>query len=83
VILKNQKGQFLIETILLMVITISLMGFIIKTLRERNVLANLVETPWNRTSGMIESGNWNDASTAKQLVPYNYNRFYTPDATGL
>jgi hypothetical protein len=79
-VLRNQRGQFVIESILLMVVLISVMSFAMKTLREQKFLGRLVETPWDYTAGMIESGTWTPPATAKQKIPYQYKRFYTPDS---
>lgn len=55
---KDQKGQFLIEGILLMTIMLSLLLFGVKTMREKKVIASMVEGPWNYSGGMIECGIW-------------------------
>ncbi len=79
-ILKNQRGQFVIEAVLLMIVMLGLVTAFIRTARETEILSKIVETPWEKTSGMIESGNWNPPGVARQKVPYQYDRFFTPDA---
>lgn len=77
--IKNQKGQFVIEAVLLMVLAMGLMLAAVRGFRDNRLLANLVESPWDRTSGMIESGVWAPPAEARLQVPYQYKRFYTPD----
>jgi hypothetical protein len=76
--LKNQSGQFVIEAVLLMTVLAGLSLIAVRTLKEGQVLGALVESPWERTSGMIETGIWEAPATSKKKVPYSYGRFYTP-----
>lgn len=78
--LKNQKGQLTIEAILLMVVLTAAVLAGTRYLREQKVVATIVEGPWDRTAGMIESGVWLPAAQARQKQPYQYDRFYTPHA---
>ena len=57
-IIRNSKGQFVVEAVLLMVLSLGLFMFASKYLREQKVISNMVENPWNRVSTMIESGVW-------------------------
>ncbi len=76
--LKNKQGQFALEAVLLMTVMLSAVLLGLKVLRENDVLSNLVEAPWARTAGMIETGVWGPAAANKKSVPYNFSRFYTP-----
>lgn len=76
--IKNQKGQFVIEAVLIMVLLMGLLTFFVKTFREQQLLAKLVESPWEYTSGMIEGGVWAPPAEAKTKYPYQFKRFYTP-----
>jgi len=76
--LRNQKGQFVFEAILLMIVAMSISLFVIRSFRENQVLATIVETPWDRTSGMIEAGVWATPAEARSKIPYQTNRMYTP-----
>ena len=75
---KNERGQFALEAVLLMTVMLSAVLLGLRVLKENDVLANLVETPWERTAGMIETGVWGPAVVNKKNVPYNFSRFYTP-----
>ena len=76
--LKNERGQFALEAVLLMTVMLAAVLSGIKILKANNVLSNLVETPWERTAGMVETGVWGPAAANKKNVPYNFSRFYTP-----
>ena len=78
---RNERGQFVIEAVLLMVLSMGLLLTFIKICRQNDVLAKLVETPWEKTAGMIESGVWAPAEEAKKKLPYQYVRFYTPNTS--
>jgi len=56
--IKNRNGQFLVEGVLLMSLSIGLMLFAVKQIREKKVIAKMIESPWNHSSGMIECGIW-------------------------
>jgi hypothetical protein len=68
-LLKNEKGQFVIEAVLLMVFSIGLLTMGLKVMKDNNVMANLVSGPWQKAAGMIESGVWENADTATKSHP--------------
>jgi hypothetical protein len=72
--LKNQRGQFLIEAVLLMVLSIGLLTFALKQLNDGKVLANLISGPWERAAGMIESGIWDKPEKAASHHPNQRSR---------
>lgn len=55
----NQRGQLVVEALLLIVIGLGLTSFIIKSLRENEFVQSLTSKPWVMLSGMIECGTWN------------------------
>lgn len=73
-LLRNERGQFVIEAILLMILSIGLLTLGLRTLREGNILGNLVSGPWDRMAGMIESGSWEVAETAAKKHPNQLDR---------
>lgn len=77
--LHNQRGQFMIEAILLM--SLLVFGFVALTrsLRESNIIPNIVTESWDKVAGMSEVGVWEaPTSAAKKKHPNTFNRFYTP-----
>lgn len=70
----NQKGQFVIETVLMMLITVGLFLFGMNQLREGKFLAKLISGPWQKVAGMIEAGVWEEPSTARQMHPGQHDR---------
>lgn len=67
--LKNEKGQFLIEAVLLMVLSIGLLTVGLRLLRDGNIMSNLISGPWQKMAGMIESGVWDTADKAAAKHP--------------
>lgn len=76
--LKNSKGQFVVEAVLLMTLAIALLLTGLRILRERNTLSQIVQEPWGKTAGMVENGAWITRDQSLQRHPNNYNRAYTP-----
>lgn len=72
--LKNQRGQFVIESVLLAVITLGLFMFITKQIQQSQFLAKLVGEPWGYIAGMAESGVWETPDKAKASHPGGYER---------
>ncbi|MEN0058451.1 MAG: hypothetical protein AAGB31_06420 [Bdellovibrio sp.] len=77
--LKNQQGQFVIETVLLMIVTIGFFIWGTNQLREGQFLAKLIGGPWEKVSGMIESGVWASPNDARKLHPNQLDRSITID----
>jgi len=77
--LRNRKGQFVIETVLLMVLMIGTFAWATNQLREKQYLAKLISGPWVKVSGMIESGVWEAPDKARKLHPNQINRSNTVD----
>ena len=70
----NQKGQGVLEMILLMIVGIAFIGALYKVLNESEFLANIVSKPWANVAGMIECGVWKPCglnSPANNLHPSN------------
>ena len=72
--LSNQKGQFVIESVLLMTVLVGVFVASMKVFRDEKILAHLVEEPWQRVSGMIECGVWEVPAKACKDHPGNFNR---------
>lgn len=60
----SQRGQILIEYVLLMVLVAGIAIGLTRKLQEAEVLASFVEKPWGAIAGMIEFGSWSDESAA-------------------
>lgn len=75
--LRNQKGQFVIETVLMMIVTIGFFMWGTKQLREGKFLAKMINGPWEKATGMIESGVWDKPEAARKLHPNSIDRANT------
>ncbi len=73
---KDQKGQFLIEAILIMSIFLTLTFYVSKQFREGELIGSFVGGPWVRLSGMMATGNWESEELAMKqtLHPHVNNR---------
>lgn len=70
-LLKNQQGQFLVESVLLVILSLSLLLFATKQIREKKLIAHMIEEPWSRVTTMVESGVW--ASNTKNNISKHPN----------
>lgn len=73
-LVRNNKGQFLIETVLLMVLTVGLFIGASNFLREKKILAKMIGGPWEKASGMIEAGVWDKPDQARAKHPNQLSR---------
>lgn len=76
--LASNSGQFVIEGVLLMIVTISLIIYATKYARDNNWMANLIAGPWKKVAGMMETGVWEDPSTSRGKHPNQIDRHRTP-----
>lgn len=70
----NNKGQVVIEYILLMVLAVGGITFLANTFRESQTIAKLVDGPWQKMAGMIECGVWEARKDACTKHPNNLSR---------
>nr|CAE47787.1 hypothetical protein [Bdellovibrio bacteriovorus] len=75
--LGNNKGQFLIESVLLMTFMVGALVWATGQLRENKYLAKMISGPWQKVSGMIEGGVWDTPDKAKSKHPNQLNRSLT------
>lgn len=72
-IIKNNRGQNVIEMVLITVVTLIVATVIMKTIRSEQYVAKLVDGPWEIMAGMIENGVWGTPAKTKIHHP-NYLR---------
>lgn len=65
----HQRGQVLIEYVLMGVLAMSLIAAGSRIIREKKITQNLTQGPWEKASGMIESGIWAPPLEARQNHP--------------
>lgn len=75
----NNKGQFVIEAILLIVVLLGVFMLTTRTLREQKVFQKLIAGNWPKISGMAENGVWEDPSTGRKKHPNQLDRSWTYD----
>lgn len=81
-LLRNQRGQFVIEGLLLMVVLLSVFVFLSGKIKESGIVSQMVTGPWSKIAGMTETGTWQEAGpAARESHPNSYNRIFTPDGT--
>lgn len=81
--LKNNKGQFVIESVLMMIVTIGFFMWATSELRNSKFLAKMIGGPWEKVAGMIESGVWDSADAARSKHPNQMKRSLSLDPGAL
>lgn len=75
----NQKGQMMIESMLLLIMVGAVFTVFLGKLKETKAIQELVTGPWHKVAGMAEFGSWNvDNDANRKKHPNNYDRFFTP-----
>jgi hypothetical protein len=77
--MKNQRGQFTVEAILLMVAFMGILLLVTNFFNSKEILGSLVKGPWTALSGMLENGEWMAAQQSQALHPSQHSRHVTID----
>jgi hypothetical protein len=56
--MKNERGQFVLEGILLMVVFMGIVAMVTSFFNKNEVLQNLVKAPWKNLAGMLQNSEW-------------------------
>lgn len=75
----NQKGQLVIEAVLIMMVSTVALIWATNQVRQGNYLAKLIGGPWIAISGMIENGVWVAPAAGEAQHPNQINRSLTLD----
>ncbi|MFN7905940.1 MAG: hypothetical protein ACK5P5_12230 [Pseudobdellovibrionaceae bacterium] len=78
---RHQSGQILIEMVLLGVVLIGLLSMGVRVFREKKIIQNITQGPWETTSGMIESGVWGTPAETRPNHPNTMNRMLSNNPT--
>jgi hypothetical protein len=81
--IREERGQVLIEMILMIALFLGVAYFISSQFRDNNLLAQVVEAPWKYLAGMMENGVWKPADEGRELHPNVIGRHQTPTPEGL
>lgn len=72
--LKNQKGQLIVEAVLLMVVLFGITMAVSKYFASEQTLKALVSGPWQNLAGMIQNGSWGTPAATFALHPNAHAR---------
>lgn len=72
--LKEQSGQMIVESILIMTMLVGFAFVITSYFRSNEVVARLVSSPWTNLSGVIQNGTWAPPQQNMQMHPSNMDR---------
>lgn len=75
----HQSGQVLIEMVLLGVVLIGILTMGVRVFREKKIMQNITQGPWDTTSGMIESGVWGAPAEVRAQHPNTPARLLSRD----
>ena len=72
--IRSQKGQVLIEAVLLLTLIVGLWSVFSKVAKQTKWFEKMVNGPWATMSGMIESGVWAQDKKAQAMHPNHFTR---------
>ena len=75
--LRNQRGQFVLEGILLMVVMLACIAAVMAFFNKNNVLGDLVRGPWQALAGLLENGHWSPPQKGQIYHPNQHARHVT------
>ena len=61
----NQRGQVLIESLLLMVLSVGLLGATLQYFRDTQTFNKITNAVWDGVANMAEYGNWRSSGPSK------------------
>ena len=79
--MKNNRGQMVVEMLLIMIILVAVMQAVRIALRESEAFQTLVQAPWKPLSGMIQAGAWLPPKEAMVHHPNNFSMRSTVEGT--
>ena len=78
-LIKNNKGQTMVEGILLLVVFITIALTVSNQFKDNQFLAQIVSGPWDRLDGMIQNGVWQEAEAGRANHPNLNKRHVSSD----
>lgn len=73
----NQKGQMVVESVLIMVVFMAFTLMAAKFFREKDVLKQLITGPWVALSGVLQNGVWIAPAKGAVSHPNGHTRHIT------
>lgn len=70
----RERGQAVLEAVLLMVIFLAIVGAVATAFRQNELLAKIVRGPWNNLAGMFQNGVWDSPAKGHALHPNTQRR---------
>jgi hypothetical protein len=75
--MRNNRGQFILEAILVMVIFMGIVVLVAGYFQKNDVLSSLIKGPWQRLSGMLQNGEWMSPAQSQAYHPSQPSRHVT------
>lgn len=69
-----QRGQMIIETILLAIVLLGITLFVADFFKREELIKKMISGPWQNLSGMIQNGVWAPSSQGMRSHPNSHNR---------
>jgi hypothetical protein len=70
----NEKGQSVIEAILLAVVLLGITMFVSNFFKKEELIKKIISGPWQNLAGMIQNGVWAQRSASMQVHPNVHKR---------
>ncbi|MGE4131269.1 MAG: hypothetical protein AB7F86_06500 [Bdellovibrionales bacterium] len=70
----SQRGQFVVEALLILVVLIGLLTLSARFFREQELVKKLISGPWVNLAGMLQNGVWQPADAGAVSHPNGHTR---------
>ncbi len=71
---KKQRGQFLLEYILLAVVVVGIYTLLKNQLGDQNFLSRVFSNSWSSVAKMMEDGSWDASRSTDEIHPLGSNQ---------
>ena len=75
--MQNQKGQMVVEYVLLLVLSMGLVLLVSKLFQKSEFASMLITKPFEKVAGMVENGTWGTPEATRAAHPNQLARVLT------
>jgi hypothetical protein len=77
--LRSNQGQMTIEAVLILVIGVAFAKVAMDSIKNQELLSQMVSGPWSYVQGMVQNGVWAPANQGSAAHPNVFGRRASPE----
>jgi hypothetical protein len=74
VVIRDQGGQMIVETILILALFLAVGTFVAGQFKQNELFAQMVSAPWRNLAGLLQNGVWRPPEAGMQDHPAMHRR---------